>query len=212
MERNQAIIAQENTSERYLTLEQIQYVFLPCCDDGSRYSPNMKLLPIFATAAVCLGIGVIIGRVSSPQENASDIQEKSAKDTRERYRSARRSTTGYDDARRVGKIGGEPPVSYENRLKHMAALAKDVGGNRGIPNFDSLFGIWETAGMLDAVEILQALTDLEDSSLGQEEGMYVKAMLVMQWAKKNGPEAMDYAGVAQILRLPIPGIRRIRSS
>ena len=89
-----------------------------------------------------------------------------------------------------------PPTSYENRVAHMRALAKKAGINQGAPDFDALFGVWETAREMNAVELRQAITDLERGergSINMQEGIFVKMMLVMQLAKKDGPEAMSYA-------------------
>ena len=153
----------------------------------------MKIFPLLGTAALCLGLGMVIGRMSSSSENSQDTEAGEDNRAGSDYRSARRSGAGVDDARRVGKIGGTPPASYENRVAHMKALAKKVGGGQGVPDFDALFGIWETAREMNAAEIRQAMDDLVRDSMGRQEGMFVKMMLVMQLAKKDGPEAMSYA-------------------
>ena len=153
----------------------------------------MKIIPLFTTAVLCLGLGVVIGRMNPAEKNASGETADEANTRTSSYRSAKRGGANYSDARRVGRIGGTPPESYVNRLAHMRSLAKKVGGNQGMPDFDALFGIWETARDMDAVDIHQALKDLKGEAMGAQEGMFVKMMLVMQLAKKNGPEAMTYA-------------------
>ena len=153
----------------------------------------MKPLLSVGIAILCLGLGIVIGKTSSSSKN--DEKEGLTKKDQEvsQSRSSKRGDTRYSDRRRVGKIGGTPPTSYENRVAHMKALAKKVGVNRGAPDFDALFGVWETAREMNAVELRQAIADLERGSISMQEGLFVKMMLVTQLAKKDGPEAMSYA-------------------
>ncbi len=154
---------------------------------------GMNTVPILATAVLCLGLGIVIGRVSSSPDDASESRAGESRDSAADYRPARRSETSVSDASRVGKVGGIPPVSYANRIAHMKALAKKMGTNPGMPAFDVIFGVWDTAREMDAAEVRQALKDMDSSSVGMQEGIFVKAMLVMQLAKKDGSEAMAYA-------------------
>ena len=167
----------------------------------------MKPLLSVAIAILCLGLGIVIGKTSSSSKN--DEKEGLTKKDQEvsQSRSSKRGDTRYSDRRRVGKIGGTPPTSYENRVAHMKALAKKVGVNRGAPDFDALFGVWETAREMNAVELRQAIADLERGSISMQEGLFVKMMLVTQLAKKDGPEAMSYAmNEKNAMMMPMEGM------
>ena len=167
----------------------------------------MKPLLSVGIAILCLGLGIVIGKTSSSSKN--DEKEGLTKKDQEvsQSRSSKRGDTRYSDRRRVGKIGGTPPTSYENRVAHMKALAKKVGVNRGAPDFDALFGVWETAREMNAVELRQAIADLERGSISMQEGLFVKMMLVTQLAKKDGPEAMSYAmNEKNAMMMPMEGM------
>ncbi|MCP5535949.1 MAG: hypothetical protein H7A51_06900 [Akkermansiaceae bacterium] len=63
---------------------------------------------------------------------------------------------------------------------------------RGMPDFDALFGIWEMARDMSPEEIKLALGEIKSLQLPHQSAMFMKAMLVMQWAKKDGASAMQY--------------------
>ena len=153
----------------------------------------MKPLLSVGIAILCLGLGIVIGKTSSSSKN--DEKEGLTKKDQEvsQSRSSKRGDTRYSDRRRVGKIGGTPPTSYENRVAHMKALAKKMRGGSKPSDLDIIFNIRETAREMNAVEIRQAIKDLESGSMNMQEGLFVKMMLVTQLAKKDGPEAMSYA-------------------
>ena len=154
----------------------------------------MKMLPLIATAILSLGVGVIIGKTSLSGQGKEDDSTHSSSTTAEGYRTAKRSGgSAGSDTRSIGRVGSPPPASYDNRIKHMKKLAKKVQFGRGMPDFDALFGVWETAREMSPEEIRQALDELDGGQMGQRDGMFIKAMLVMQLAKKDGPTAMQYA-------------------
>jgi hypothetical protein len=156
----------------------------------------MKILPLIAVAIISLGVGVIIGKSNlSGQADEGDPASVSSSGDKE-YRSAKRSSGAIEnDMRRIGRVGSPPPVGYDNRIKHMKQLAGKVQFGRGMPDFDALFGVWETAREMTPEEIRQALDDMEKDGafLVQRDGMFLQAMLMMQLAKKDGPTAMAYA-------------------
>lgn len=139
-------------------------------------------------------MGVIIGKIGfSEKDNGGDSPHVSNEGT-EGYRAARRSSGSVEnDARSIGRVGSSPPAGYDDRVKHMLQLGKKIQFGRGMPDFDALFGVWETAREMNPEELRRALDELDEGGTLQRDGMFVQAMLMMQLAKKDGPTAMTYA-------------------
>ncbi len=154
-------------------------------------------IPIAGIAVVTLGLGIIIGRnsVSTKSRDTEDSAAHSGSHSSD-YRSSQRSGSGSSSNSgnsSHGKGAKTDGSRNQNKIKHMARLAKKLNMERGMPDFDALFGIWESAGTMSAAEIQQALAETSTMDLPQASQMFMRAMLVMQWAKKDGAAAMEFA-------------------
>jgi len=147
-----------------------------------------NLIPLVAAVVISLGIGIVIGRKTSPDGSTEDSAKQTTA-TPSEYRPSRMN--GSSGSSRHGS--GSTSDRVDNKVKHMTRLAEKLNMERGMPDFDALFGIWETASGMDPKEIKLALEDMKSLKLPQQSKMFMKAMLVMQWAKKDGHAAMAFA-------------------
>lgn len=152
----------------------------------------MKYLFNIGITIICIALGIVIGRTNlSPKDNEGNQFTK--EDPRaSQSRSPKQEVTKPNKNRGSARPGSSTSTSYKDSIAHIKAFAQKAGSNPQIPNFDALFGIWKTAHKMNAAEILQALNDLNNDSLNMQGHMMIHGMLVMQLAKKNGPEAMGY--------------------
>ena len=151
-----------------------------------------NLIPLVAAVVISLGIGIVIGRKTNPEGSTGGSANQTAVAPSE-YRSSRMN--GSSGSSRHGKGAGSGSTSdrVDNKVKHMTRLAEKLNMERGMPDFDALFGIWETASSMEPKEIKLALEEMKSLKLPQQSKVFMQAMLVMQWAKKDGHAAMAFA-------------------
>lgn len=153
------------------------------------------LFPVATAIAVALCLGIVIGRKTAP-EAGNNHDSGFATAQRDDYRSTQRNSGSSDPTASRPSNASKPSggsTQAGNQLKQMTTLAKKARMGRGIPDFDALFGIWEIARDMSVEEVEAALRELQNSGLLKRENTFINAILVMQWAKKDGHTAMRYA-------------------